>query len=329
MAQAVNEVNDLMSNDTLRSKSKLSMPSSAKYFFMALFIGLLLLILIMGAKALRDAPPAAIQVSSEGLTSTQYQTLKQAMDQQKVSSFFTTDLQALRDIVIGMAWVDQVSVTRDWQQGIVITALPKQAIANFGTERLVDAKGVVFVPTDNKDLRQQSFANLQGEVDQAPVIMQQMQQVNDWYAPIDMQVEDIILTKRMTWLIRFDNGLRVIVDNENTAQKLLNLSQLLGNQLSSRRDEIQSVDLRYKNGFTITWHAIEPVVATTDATATDASSKVDSTKGDSTKVDSTKVTSSKVDNTKPDSTKVTSSKVDTKVATTDISTTEVDPTNKP
>lgn len=258
MAQAVNELGDLMSDDRLSQKSGFSLPTSAKYFFTALVIGLLLLILLMGAKALRDAPPAAVQVSAKGLTVTQNQILQQAMDQQVVSSFFTTDLQALRDIILGMAWVDQVSVTRDWQQGIVITALPKQAVANFGTERLVDAKGVVFVPVDSKDLTQQSFANLQGEVSQAPVIMQQMQQINDWYAPLDMHVEDIILTPRMTWLISFDNGLRVIVDNENTAQKLLNLSQLLASQLSSRRDDIQSVDLRYKNGFTIAWHNVEP-----------------------------------------------------------------------
>ena len=64
----------------------------------------------------------------------------------------------------------------------------------------------------------------------------------------------------MTWLIRFDNGLRVIVDNEGTAQKLLNLSQLLGNQLSARRDNIQSIDLRYKNGFTIAWDIKDPSV---------------------------------------------------------------------
>ncbi|WLP94039.1 cell division protein FtsQ/DivIB [Psychrobacter sp. M13] len=257
MTQAVNELGDLMSDDRLSQESRFSLPTSAKYFFTALVIGLLLLILLMGAKALRDAPPAAVQVSTKGLTVSQNQILQQAMDQQIVSSFFTTDLQALRDIVLGMAWVDQVSVTRDWQQGIVITALPKQAVANFGTERLVDAKGKVFVPVNNKDLTQQSFANLQGEVSQAPVIMQQMQQINDWYAPLDMYVEDIILTPRMTWLIRFDNGLRVIVDNENTAQKLLNLSQLLASQLSSRRENIQSVDLRYKNGFTIAWHNVE------------------------------------------------------------------------
>lgn len=264
MAQTVNDVTDLMSDKTRRPKASFQIPIAIKYFFMMLVIGMLLLILIMGGKALRDAPPAAIHVSTQGLTATQYQALQQVMGQQRVSSFFTSDLQVLRDITMGLSWVDQVSITRDWQSGIVVEALPKQAVANFGTERLVDAKGTVFVPADDRELTQVQFATLQGEMTQAPVIMQQMQQINGWYAPLDMRVEDIILSPRMTWLIRFDNGLRVIVDNENTAQKLLNLSQLLGNQLDSRRADMQSIDLRYKNGFTIAWNIKAPQTETSD-----------------------------------------------------------------
>ncbi len=262
MAQAVDNVTELMNSETSRPTRSLPLPNSVKYLFTAVVVALLLLILGMGIKALRDAPPATIQVSSQGLSATQYQVLQQTMSQQQVSSFFTTDLQSLRDITMKVAWVDQVSVTRDWQRGIIITALPKQAIANFGTERLVDAKGQVFVPADSSDLRQAQFATLQGDIEQAPVIMQQMQQINEWYLPLEMQVEDIILTPRMTWLVRFDNGLRVIVDNENTAQKLLSLSQLLAAQLNDRRSEMQSIDLRYKNGFTIAWNTKE--VAETD-----------------------------------------------------------------
>ena len=258
MAQTVNEVTDLMSDKTRRPESRFQLPTALKYLFMALVVGLLLLILFMGGKALHDAPPAAIQVSNKGLSTIQYQALQQAMSQQTVSGFFTTDLQALRDVAVRLAWIDQVSVTRDWQQGIIVAALPKQAVANFGTERLIDAKGMVFVPADSNELTQEQFVTLQGEIEQAPVIMQQLQQINDWYTPLDMRVEDIILTPRMTWLIRFDSGLRIIVDNENTAQKLLSFSQLLSNQLSNRRAEIQSVDLRYKNGFAVAWNTIEP-----------------------------------------------------------------------
>lgn len=258
MAQTVNDVADVMSNNDRRPKRSMPIPTSAKYLIMAVMGALLLLILFMGGKALRDAPPAKIEISAENLNSAQYQVLQRTMDQQAVSNFFTTDLQALRDIAVGLPWVDQVSVTRDWQRGIVLTALPKQAVANFGTERLIDAKGSVYVPADSAELSRSDYATLQGEQSKAPVIMQQMQQINDWYAPLGMRVADIILTPRMTWLVRFDNGLRVIVDNENTAQKLLSLSQLLGNQLSERRDEMQSIDLRYKNGFTIAWDMNQP-----------------------------------------------------------------------
>lgn len=255
MAQTVNKVDDLMSAKPrrLKRKNNTKLPSVSKYLFMIAIAAVLFVALTMGTKALQQAPSAAIQVNPEGLSTAQYQVLKQTMSQQIVSSFFTTDLQGLRDIVLGLAWVDQVSVSRDWQRGIVITALPKQAVANFGTERSVDAKGIVFVPAESSDLTQTQLATLQGEIDQAPVIMQQMQQINEWYAPLNMRVKDIILTPRMTWLVLFDNGLRVIVDNENTAQKLLSLSQLLGNQLNNRQADIQSIDLRYKNGFTIAW----------------------------------------------------------------------------
>ena len=266
MAQTVDDVAELMSSESNRSKRNTPFPKVTKYLFTALVVALLLLILAMGIKALGEAPPAQIEVSTQDLSTIQYRSLQQTMSQQKVSSFFTTDLQSLRDIVMRLAWVDQVSVTRDWQRGIVITVLPKQAVANFGTERLVDAKGEVFIPADSSDLRQQQFATLQGSIDQAPVIMQQMQQINEWYLPLGIQVEDIILTPRMTWLVRFDNGLRVIVDNENTAQKLLNLSQLLAAQLNDRRSEMQSIDLRYKNGFTIAWN-IKESAEITEATA--------------------------------------------------------------
>ncbi len=79
------------------------------------------------------------------------------------------------------------------------------------------------MPADSRELTQEQFATLQGRYSASASDYVQMQQVNDRYALLDMRVEDIILSPRMTWLIRFDNGLRVIVDNENTAQKLLNL----------------------------------------------------------------------------------------------------------
>ena len=59
MTQTVNDIADLMSDNTSRPKSNLQIPSMLRYFFTVLVLGLLVLILVMGGKALRDAPPAS------------------------------------------------------------------------------------------------------------------------------------------------------------------------------------------------------------------------------------------------------------------------------
>lgn len=220
------------------------------YFMLAVIVAVAIVFSIRGYQ---NAPSAEVSINPQGLSTAQYRALKQALGEQTSGNYFTADLQSLRNIALGLPWVDEVNIEREWPKSITVTALPKEAVAKFGTERLVDAKGSVFVPAEPSMADNSQLVTLQGNKSQAPVIMQQMQQINDWYRPLNLKVVDIILTPRMTWLVRFDSGLRVIVDNENTAQKLLNLSQLLSNQLSANLDDIQSVDLRYKNGFTITW----------------------------------------------------------------------------
>jgi cell division protein FtsQ len=244
-------------SDTTDNRGDFVMPSWGRYLVYALLAIIVAASVAFAIRSYQNAPNANIYIDPTGLTAAQYQALKATMGTQASGNYFIADIQSMRNIALSLSWVDEVSLVRDWQRGIVVAALPKKAVAKFGTERLVDAEGQVFVPVEPVEqivTEQQQLVTLQGSKNQAPVIMQQMQQVNQWFAPLDIKVVDIILTPRMTWLIRFDDGLRVIVDNENTAQKLLNLSQLLSNQLSQQRDNIQAVDLRYKNGFTITWH---------------------------------------------------------------------------
>ena len=271
------------SSEDSASRASFAMPKWSRYLVYILLAIIIAAVVSFAIRSYQDAPPAPIYITPTDLSSAQYQTLKATMGEQAAGSYFSADLQSMRNIALGLSWVDEVSVVRDWQRGIVVTALPKQAVAKFGTERLVDAKGQVFVPADSAATKigSEQLVTLQGSKNQAPVIMQQMQQINDWYDPLGIKVVDIILTPRMTWIVRFDDGFRVIVDNENTAQKLLNLSQLLGNQLKSRRTDIQAVDLRYKNGFAITWKpdngliksAPEPVV--TEALAQDSDVQYD------------------------------------------------------
>ena len=111
---------------------------------------------------------------------------------------------------------------------------------------------------------------LQGDSQNAIVMMQQIKQVSDWFMPLGIKIEEVIVTPRMAWLFRFDNGLRVLVDNDNTSEKLYRLSIMLQNQLKPQLKTLQTVDLRYKNGMAITKRPL--IQQASDTTAVNAKS---------------------------------------------------------
>lgn len=243
--------------------------------WITLTVVLFVAIFFVVSNRIYNSQPAKVVVNTKNLDAAQYETLNKVMEKKEAGSFFTAILPELQDSAMQQDWISQVDIERKWGEGIVITALPREAIARFGSEHLIDSQGKVYKPVSESELLQPGLIMLQGDADQSTLIMQQMQQVNQWFAPLDMQVEDLVLTPRMTWAIKFNNGMRIIVDNEHTSQKLMNLSQLLQNQLADKKENIAAADLRYKNGFVIDWKAKVEETTSTASVLEDKKSQPD------------------------------------------------------
>ena len=243
--------------------------------WITLTVVLFVAIFFVVSNRIYNSQPAKVVVNTKNLDAAQYETLNKVMEKKEAGSFFTAILPELKDSAMQQDWISQVDIERKWGEGIVITALPREAIARFGSEHLIDSQGKVYKPVSESELSQPGLIMLQGDADQSTLIMQQMQQVNQWFAPLDMQVEDLVLTPRMTWAIKFNNGMRIIVDNEHTSQKLMNLSQLLQNQLADKKENIAAADLRYKNGFVIDWKAKVEETTSTASVVEDKKSQPD------------------------------------------------------
>ena len=252
-----------------------------------LMLGVVLLLLILAALAINvfnKLPNAAISLQHKGLNTQQTLQLQQLLGEKADTNLLKADLQSYVAKLETVDWVGQADVRRDWQQGIVVNVVPRQAVAKFGSERLVDANCMVFKPADSNDLNNASLMQLQGDSQNAVVMMQQIKQVSDWFMPLGMKIEEVIVTPRMAWLFRFDNGLRVLVDNDNTSEKLYRLSIMLQNQLKPQLETLQTVDLRYKNGMAITKRPVIQQASDTTAVnksadtkpVTDANSTTDS-----------------------------------------------------
>ncbi|MFL1731927.1 cell division protein FtsQ/DivIB [Moraxella oculi] len=217
-------------------------------------IFLFVVIGVFGIRAVHYSPAKPIVIDHHNLTQSQASSLQAVAVSIGDVQFFLADLPSIHHRIAQLSWVGDVSVRRDWQQGVVVSVVPRRAVANFGSQHLLDANGQVFVPADEHELMDPSLVRLYGSHSKdADKIMKQMRQINEWFSPLGIKAWDVTLTARQTWLIRFDNGLRVIVDHENTDQKLYTLALLLQNSLAKELPKIHSVDLRYKNGFAVAW----------------------------------------------------------------------------
>lgn len=233
-----------------------------------LFIGMWLIV-----KAAQMLPDAQITINKTNLTPSQLAQLQQALGKTADGNFYRANLQDYQARAQALPWVSQVDVKRDWQKGLLVNVIPRQPVAKFGSEKLIDATGQVFVPADSEQLTAQKWMQLQSEPEKSALIMQQTEQVTKWFRPLGMKVEEVILTPRMTWLFRFDNGLRVLVDKESTSEKMYQLSILLQNQLKNKLAQIETVDLRYKNGMALTWKHTNTANSLESTTNNDAAAK--------------------------------------------------------
>lgn len=194
----------------------------------------------------------AIIIDDKGLSFAQYEQLLKMGQSVDTASFYLTDLPTVADTFAQVPWVSSVEVVRHFGQGIVVHVTPRVAVANFGADHLLDVTGTVFVPADPSQLSNRALTNVYSK-GQEKTVMAQVYALNRWFAPLGLSVQDMILTPRQTWLVRFDNGLRLTVDHERAQNKLYLLSQLLQNErLPVPLAEIAVIDLRYKNGFSLT-----------------------------------------------------------------------------
>lgn len=202
---------------------------------------------------LLNAPVAQVIVTGE-ISATEQRLLQQKIQPLMHENYFTADLVAIRDAALSLSWVESVTVTRHWPDGLLVRVIPRQPVARWGSGRLLSGQGVVFIEAAREN--HADLPLLHGPETQSLAMMQQYQKINQWFAPLGLRLKELYLTDRMTWFMAFDSGMRVIVDQEQTNLKLQRLSELgQGNdRLHQLWHRVAAVDLRYRNGMAIQWN---------------------------------------------------------------------------
>ena len=130
-------------------------------------------------------------------------------------TFFTVDLERVRNSLERLPWVREARVERRWPDTLVVSLVEHVPLARWNDHALVSEAGDVFVAALNQPL-----PRLFGPEDSSAEVVAAYRAYQTALAPLDMTVSELRLSPRQAWRIRLDNGMQIALGREQAKVRL-------------------------------------------------------------------------------------------------------------
>lgn len=170
-------------------------------------------------------------------------------------TFFTVDLEHVRNSLEKLPWVREARVERRWPDTLVVSLTEHVPMARWNDNALVNDAGDVFVAAVD-----QRLPRLSGPEDSSSEVVEAYRRHQAALAPLGMTVSELRLSPRRAWRIRLENGMTLALGREQTDARLARFVEqypkLFGTQPAADGEIVAaippvSVDLRYPDGFAV------------------------------------------------------------------------------
>jgi cell division protein FtsQ len=199
---------------------------------------------------LLDRPIASITVEGPFQRVSALQ-IEEAISEELQHGFLSADLGLLRDLVVGLPWIDQATVARRWPNRLHITVSEQTPAACWGESGLLNTRGELFI-TEARHIPAE-LPRLSGPEDQAAAVARRYLEIREQLIPMGLDVRRLHLDARGAWDMTLQNGIGVRLGRQNVDKRTALFLDVVADIVSSRESEIEFVDMRYSNGFTIGW----------------------------------------------------------------------------
>jgi len=166
------------------------------------------------------------------------------------AGFFAVKLQDAQDALEKLPWVESAQVRKQWPDVLEVTLVEHKPFARWGNDRLVSEQGKLF-PTPKK-LSDLALPELDGPDSQTGEVMKLYSDARALFAPAGVDVRRVTMDARGSWSLVLSNGTEVVVGRDDARSRMQRFVKVLP-QLNRQDAPIERADLRYTNGFTLSW----------------------------------------------------------------------------
>ena len=180
--------------------------------------------------------------------------LRQTLVPYAQRGFFAVRLADAQAAVAKLPWVETAEVRKRWPDVLEVRVVEHRPFARWGEDRLLSehgrlfpAKGIVVPPGLPR------FAGPESGITEVVAIYNESRAL---FAPIGMDVRTVELDPRGSWTIGLGNGAQVVVGRREARARLGRFVRLLPQLLTQQAQVLARADLRYTNGFALSWTPI-------------------------------------------------------------------------
>ena len=176
--------------------------------------------------------------------------------------FFAVRLADAQAAVARLPWVEHAEVRKRWPDVLEVSIVEHRPFARWGSDRLLSEHGRLF-PAQGARMPA-GLPLLDGPDSRVAEVVALYNESRVLFAPGGVDVRALTLDPRGSWSLRLSNGTDVIVGSSEARLRLARFARLMPQLVSQKQQPLVRADLRYTNGFALSWpspaatHAVAP-----------------------------------------------------------------------
>lgn len=178
--------------------------------------------------------------------------IEEAISDELEDGFVSANLARIRQRIVDLPWIDSATVARRWPSRLKISVTEQVPAAIWDDSGLLNVRGELFV----KSVRHlpAELPRLSGPQGRSGDVARRYLAIRDRLIPVGLDLSRVHLDPRGAWEMTLRNGVEVRLGRRDVEDRTELFLDIVADIITSRAADIDYVDMRYSNGFTIGWN---------------------------------------------------------------------------
>lgn len=163
--------------------------------------------------------------------------------------FFSLDIDGVQSQIEAMPWVYKASVRRKWPDRVTINIEEQKPIARWGEKGLLNRYGDVFLVANPVE----PLPVISGVDGREKVLIEAFLRNDGLLRTVGLGLIGLHEDQRHDQRLMLENGIKLALGRREQQERLRRFVTAYNHTLEGFVDRIDELDLRYSNGFSVSW----------------------------------------------------------------------------